>query len=95
MNDRSSITEKLLKMIRLNGCEEEYVDVVYDAIDMLNAHAIDPEDDEPCIKLKDVYKFPIRRDHHDSINGNDNFINGIETVIEYINLLPRYIGKNN
>ncbi len=95
MNDRSSITEKLLEMIRLNGCEEEYVDAVYDAIDMLNAHAMETEDDEPCVKLKDIYKFPIRRDHYDSINGDDNFINGIETVIEYIDLLPRYTRKND
>lgn len=33
-------------------------------------------------------QFPIRRDHYDRKNGNKHFINGIETVLEYAELLP-------
>ncbi len=30
----------------------------------------------------------IRRDHYDRENGNEHFINGIETVLEYAENLP-------
>lgn len=40
------------------------------------------------IRRSDVLKFPIRRDHYDRENGNPHFINGIETVMEYIESLP-------
>lgn len=33
-------------------------------------------------------QFPIRRDHYDRENGNEHFINGIETVLEYAENLP-------
>jgi hypothetical protein len=36
-------------------------------------------------KLKE---FPIRRDHYDKKHGNEHFINGIETVLEYADNLP-------
>lgn len=35
-----------------------------------------------------LMQFPIRRDHYDRENGNEHFINGIETVLEYAELLP-------
>lgn len=35
-----------------------------------------------------VLKFPIRRDHCDMENGNPHFINGIETVMEYVEYIP-------
>lgn len=35
--------------------------------------------------LKD---FPIRIDHYDQKNGNEHFVYGIETVIEYVDHLP-------
>ena len=35
------------------------------------------------IKLEDLMKFPIRRNHYDKEHGNEDFICGIETVLEY------------
>lgn len=35
-----------------------------------------------------LMQFPIRRDHYDRENGNEHFINGIETVLEYVENLP-------
>ena len=35
------------------------------------------------IKLEDLMKFPIRHDHYDKEHGNEHFIYGIETVLEY------------
>lgn len=46
---------------------------------------------EEYVKLNDILEFPIRRHHYDKKNGNIYFIDGIETVIEYINNLPRYV----
>lgn len=40
------------------------------------------------IELGALMQFPIRRDHYDRENGNENFINGIETVLEYAEQLP-------
>lgn len=42
------------------------------------------------IKLEDLQKFPIRRDHCDREYGNEHFVNGIETVMEYAEYLPTY-----
>lgn len=33
---------------------------------------------------KVLAEFPIRRNHYDEKNGNIHFINGVETVMEYI-----------
>lgn len=35
-----------------------------------------------------LMQFPIRRDHYDRKNGNEHFINGIESVLEYVENLP-------
>lgn len=35
-----------------------------------------------------LMQFPIRRDHYEGKNGNEHFINGIETVLEYTENLP-------
>lgn len=35
-----------------------------------------------------LMQFPIRRDHYDRENGNEHFINGIESVLEYAENLP-------
>ena len=40
------------------------------------------------IEREALMKFPIRRDHYDRKNGNEHFINGIETVIDYAENLP-------
>ncbi len=40
------------------------------------------------IKLEDLQKFPIRIDHYDKENGNEHFVLGIESVIEYAENLP-------
>lgn len=41
------------------------------------------------VKMDDIMQFPIRRYNYDRANGNGHFINGIETVMEYIEQLPR------
>ena len=40
------------------------------------------------IKLAELMKFPIRRNHYDKEHGNEDFICGIETVLEYAENLP-------
>lgn len=40
------------------------------------------------IELEALMNIPIRRDHYDKKNGDVNFINGIEFVLEYAEYLP-------
>lgn len=40
------------------------------------------------IDLDKLKEFPIRADHYDKEHGNEYFINGIETVLEYAEQLP-------
>lgn len=40
------------------------------------------------IKREELIKFPIRRNHYDKKHGDEHFINGIETVLEYAENLP-------
>ena len=40
------------------------------------------------IDLEELLKFPIRIDHYDKVNGNEHFVLGIETVLEYAENLP-------
>ena len=40
------------------------------------------------IRLGDLMKFPIRIDHYDRENGNEHFVMGIESVLEYAENLP-------
>jgi len=41
------------------------------------------------VKIDDIMQFPIRRYNYDRVNGDGHYINGIETVMEYIEQLPR------
>lgn len=40
------------------------------------------------IDRDEIKKFPIHRDHYDKEHGNVHFINGIETVMEYVDGIP-------
>ena len=40
------------------------------------------------IDLDELLKFPIRIDHYDKEHGNEHFVYGIETVLEYAENLP-------
>lgn len=40
------------------------------------------------ISREALMQFPIRIDHYDRENGNEHFISGIETVLEYAQNLP-------
>ena len=42
------------------------------------------------VKLSDIQSFPIRLDHCDRKNGNIHFIQGIESVMEFVDYLPQY-----
>ena len=90
MNKRKELTTALLQIIQSGQCDEQYVDIIYDAIEYINSRLEEENNSNAYVCLDDVLMFPIRRDHHDNINGNQHFINGIETVIEYILALPRY-----
>lgn len=46
------------------------------------------------IKLADLLRFPIRLDHYDKEHGNEHFVYGIESVLEYAQYLPRYRGTH-
>lgn len=47
------------------------------------------------IKLEDLQKFPIRIDHYDKENGDEHFVFGVETVLEYAEHLPKYSVSDN
>ena len=57
------------------------------------------------IERSALMQFPIRRNHYDRKNGNKHFINGIESVLKYVENLPaadvapvvhgRWISKNH
>lgn len=40
------------------------------------------------INREAIMKFPIRKDHCDQEHANEHFINGIESVLEYVENLP-------
>ena len=40
------------------------------------------------IKLEDLQKFPIRKDHYDKKNGSEIYVFGVEDVLEYAEYLP-------
>lgn len=40
------------------------------------------------IDLDELLKFPIRIDHYDKENGNEHFVYGVESVLEYAEHLP-------
>lgn len=40
------------------------------------------------INLDELLKFPIRINHYDKEHGNEHFVIGIETVLEYAENLP-------
>ena len=40
------------------------------------------------IEREVLMNYPIRRDNYDKKNGNVNFINGVESVLEYAESLP-------
>ena len=40
------------------------------------------------VDREELMKFPIRRNHYDKEHGNEYFIYGIETVLEYAENLP-------
>ena len=40
------------------------------------------------INMETIMKFPIRKDHCDKEHANGHFINGIESVLEYVENLP-------
>ena len=40
------------------------------------------------IDADELNKFPIRLDHYDKQNGNEDFVLGIESVLEYAEYLP-------
>ena len=40
------------------------------------------------INLEDLMKFPIRLDHYDKEHGNENYVYGVEAVLEYAQHLP-------
>lgn len=46
------------------------------------------ENEKRLIYLDELLKFPIRIDHYDKEHGNENFVFGIETVLEYAEHLP-------
>lgn len=40
------------------------------------------------IDMDALMKYPIRINHYDKENGNENFVLGIESVLEYAENLP-------
>lgn len=44
--------------------------------------------DGDLISRADLMKYPIRLDHYDKENGNEHFVFGVESVLEYAEYLP-------
>jgi len=51
-------------------------------------HIADTSKKVKLIRLDDLMKFPIRIDNYDKENGNEHFVLGIESVLEYAENLP-------
>ena len=62
------------------GCMD---DLMAEALEILRGDSGD------WIRLSDLMKFPIRIDHYDKEHGNEHFVYGVETVLEYAEYLPR------
>ena len=69
-----------------------------DALDLLreyrerlneNRYHLGDSSQGDLIRLSDLMKFPIRIDHYDKVNGNEHFVYGVETVLEYAENMPR------
>lgn len=43
---------------------------------------------QKLISLDELMKFPVRADNYDKEHGNEHFMYGIETVLEYAQSLP-------
>lgn len=64
----------------LDGCMD---DLLAEALEVLRSGSGD------LISRAALMKFPIRIDHYDKVNGNEHFVYGVETVLEYAECLPR------
>ena len=69
----------------INHCKIVYDDFIFDVGDCPFHRS---RDGRKYIALEHLQKFPIRRDHYDKEHGNEHFIFGVETVIEYAEYLP-------
>lgn len=69
----------------INHCRMLYDDFIFDVGDCPFYRS---RDGRKYIALEHLQKFPIRRDHYDKEHGNEHFVFGIETVIEYAECLP-------
>ena len=49
-------------------------------------HELPPHGD--LIDLSELQKFPIRLDHYDKEHGDEHFVYGIESLMEYAECLP-------
>lgn len=72
--------DKCCPYFKGDGCMDE---MMADALEILRGDSGD------WIRLSDLMKFPIRIDHYDKEHGNEHFVYGVETVLEYAEYLPR------
>lgn len=90
LKSRTELTDILHEIIYSGDYEKCSADLLYDIIDRLNYYKEETDPEDTYVSLTDIQKFPIRANHQDKENGNEHFIYGIETVMEYINSLPKY-----
>ena len=65
-----------------------YKDGWDEAKEHFGVHTVGNEGLKRYVCLDDILKYPIRETHYDRENGSISFINGIESVFDYIENLP-------
>ena len=72
---------------RLEELEKKYATAVEMAATATEIAATARKVDGDLVRRSDVLKYPLRRDTCDKKNANPHFINGIESVMEYVETL--------
>jgi hypothetical protein len=90
--ERNEISEIIAKNFKLNDEQYDPSDFEWAAHQLQMEGYHKRREDGKYIRLEDLKQFPIRKDHYDKEHGNEHFIFGVESVLEYAEYLPTYDG---
>ena len=90
--ERNEISEIIAKNFAPNDEQYDPSDFEWAAHQLQMEGYHKRREDGKYIRLEDLKQFPIRKDHYDKEHGNEHFIFGVESVLEYAEHLPTYDG---
>lgn len=88
--ERNEMSEIIAQNFKLNDEQCDPSDFEWSAHCLQMAGFHKKREDGKFIRLDDLRQFPIRKDHYDKEHGNERFIFGVESVLEYAEQLPTY-----